>query len=920
IALRTPPADSTGLPHILEHSVLCGSRKYPVKEPFVELLKGSLQTFLNALTFPDKTCYPVASANEQDFYNLMDVYLDAVFFPRLTPLVLHQEGWHLRRLEDEDRLVFQGVVYNEMKGAYSSPDNLLSRLCQQSILPDTAYGLDSGGDPAEIVDLTFEDFAGFHAERYHPSNAYAFLWGDMDMAPALDKLDEYFSQFDRKEADTSVGLQTAAPEPRNVQEVYASDNPEAKSFAVVNFGLPETIHPEVNLALHVLEHALIGMPSSPLRKTLVESGLGEDLAGVGLEDELRQMYFSVGLKGVAPGNESKAIRLVQDTLAETARDGLHPEVVEAALNTVEFELRENNTGSFPQGLGVAFKALSTWLYDQSPLLLPPFEAPLEDLKQRIGGGENVLEELLQTLFVENEHVTTVTLAPDPGLSARLTQEESERIRRKQQDIEDPEAYRRQIKELDQWQSSPDDPQALAAIPRLRVADLERRGTPIPSESREIAGVPALVHELDAAGVVYLDVGFDLRRLPERLLPYTHLFGRALVEMGTEKLSFEELTRRIAGKTGGLDPQTLVAGALPGAPGGEDFVSWLFLRGKSTQERLPELADILQDVLLNARFTNKRRLASMVLEAKAARERWLTTSGHAAASLRLRAGLTPSGAVSERMAGVENLRFLRSLSKRLETDFDAVAADLEEMRSLLVRKGLSMFNVTTRAQDLDQAVDHASSLAAALPEGSAEPADWSGLDIPAREGLGLPTQVNYVGEAATIPGGVIHRPGAALAAARRVRNSYLWEKIRVTGGAYGAFCMYDYVTRSLLMLSYRDPHMRRTVNAYHAAADFLESDAPSRDELEKAIIGTIGDMDQHMLPDAKGFVSLSRHLTGETDEVRQMLREQALSTTAQDFREFGAAVRQLAESGRLCVLGAKESLASSGLDLEVSEVL
>jgi hypothetical protein len=920
IAFRTPPDDSTGLPHILEHSVLCGSRKYPVKEPFVELLKGSLQTFLNALTFPDKTCYPVASANEQDFQNLMDVYLDAVFFPRLTPKVLNQEGWHLRRLPEQDKLVFQGVVYNEMKGAYSSPDNLLSRLCQMSILPDTPYGLDSGGDPAEIVNLTFEAFRAFHADRYHPSNAYAFLWGDCDMAPALDRLDEYFSQFGRKPPAAPIKLQTNFPKNRRIKEFYATDNAEAKSYAVVNFGLPETSDPGLNLALHVLEHALVGMPSSPLRKVLVESGLGEDLAGIGLEDELRQMYFSIGLKGVQPGEEERVISLVRETLASIAKQGLHPQDVEAAVNSVEFDLRENNTGSFPQGLGVAFKALSTWLYDQSPLLLLPFEEELAGLKQRLGKGEPVLEDLIRRLLSENPHTTAVVLAPDPELAGRLKLEEELRIQQKYKEIQDHNAYDRQIEDLDKWQSSPDDPQDLAAIPRLKVSDLSRHGASIPCEELDAGGALALVHELDTSGVVYLDAGFNLRGLPERLVPYTHLFGRALVEMGTKRMGFEELTRRIASKTGGVAPQTIVSSALPGAPGGEDFCSWLFLRGKAAEDQLGELADILQEVLLEARFTDKRRLTSMVLEAKASRERWLTMSGHSAASLRLRAGLLPSGAVSERMSGVENLTFLRSLTKRLESDFDAVAADLEEIRSLLVRRGSSIFNITARKQGLPAAVERVKTLAAALPEGAAAPETWTGLDVPPKEGLGLPTQVNYVGEAVLIPDGVLPRPGAALAAARRVRNAYLWERIRVTGGAYGSFCIFDPIANALIMLSYRDPHIARTVKAYHAAADYLKTDLPSRDELEKAVIGTIGDMDQHMLPDAKGFASLTRRLTGKTDEFRQKLREEALGATEDDFRAFGAAVEHLGQGGRLCVLGSKQALEDANLGLEVRNVL
>ena len=360
ICFRTPPPDSSGVAHILEHSVLCGSRKYPVKEPFIELVKGSLKTFLNAFTYPDKTCYPVASQNVQDFYNLVDVYLDAVFYPRLTPFVLQQEGWHYELDDPEGPLTIKGVVYNEMKGVYSSPDSMLSEMSQQSLFPDTTYGLDSGGDPRVIPSLSFEQFKSFHERFYHPSNARIYFYGNDDPDRRLEIIQEYLKDFNRTEPESSVPLQMSKTEPARivarlqwVRRRLPAERP--KSMVTVNWLLPETTDPGLNLAFQILEYVLLGMPGSPLKKALIESGLGEDIAGGGLETELRQLYFSTGLKGIRAEDADKVEKLIFETLSALAREGIDPATIEAGVNTIEFRLRENNYGNFPQGLAVMLR-------------------------------------------------------------------------------------------------------------------------------------------------------------------------------------------------------------------------------------------------------------------------------------------------------------------------------------------------------------------------------------------------------------------------------------------------------------------------------------------------------------------------------------------------------------------------------------
>ncbi|HMN62555.1 MAG TPA: insulinase family protein, partial [Anaerolinea sp.] len=427
ITFRTPAPDSTGLPHIMEHSVLCGSRKYPVKEPFIELAKGSLNTFLNAMTYPDKTCYPVASQNLQDFYNLIDVYLDAVFYPNITPHTLQQEGWHYEIDDPDAPLTFKGVVFNEMKGAYSSADDLLDQESQARLYPDITYGVDSGGDPVHIPDLTYAQFKAFHQTFYHPSNARIYFYGDDDPARRLELLDAYLSQFDPLQVPSTIPLQPLFDHPRRATAPYEASPEDTRSLLTVSWMLPEAADAELAIGLSILDHILIGSPASPLRKALIDSGLGEDLTGRGLDLGYRQPFYSVGMKGVAPENTLRVEQLILDSLAALARDGIDPATVSASLNTVEFRLRELNTGRFPRGLAIMLGALETWLYDGDPFDSLRINPPLESIKARLARGERYFEALLHAHLVENLHRSTVVPEPDPDLARRRAEAETDRL-------------------------------------------------------------------------------------------------------------------------------------------------------------------------------------------------------------------------------------------------------------------------------------------------------------------------------------------------------------------------------------------------------------------------------------------------------------------------------------------------------------
>jgi hypothetical protein len=924
ITFRTPPKDSTGVAHILEHSVLCGSRKYPVKEPFVELLKGSLKTFLNAFTFPDKTCYPVASQNVQDFYNLIDVYLDAVFFPRLTPEVLMQEGWHLEAESEEGPLSYQGVVYGEMKGVYSSPDSLLSEYSQQSLFPDNTYGLDSGGKPSEIPQLTFEAFKAFHEQFYHPSNARIFFWGDDDPIERLRILDVYLREFEAKSVDSAVALQGKLEAPTTISKPYAASEPgEAdRAMVTINWLLPEVVDAERTLAFQILEHVLIGTPASPLRKALIDSGLGEDLTGVGLETDLRQMFFSTGLKGIDRDKAPDVEKLVLGVLTSLADDGIPRDLVEASIHSTEFRLREANTGSYPKGLIYMLQALRTWLYDSDPLAMLAFEKPLGAIKQRVSQGDAYFEDILRDHFIHSKHRTRVVLLPDPEEGGRRDAEEQARLARVRESMspQDVREVMEQARLLKDKQQAPDRAEDLALIPMLSVADLPRKNKRIPGEKQALSKDRGTLHfhAINTFGIAYLDLAFDLSVVPSQDIPLLPLFSRALLETGTDKEDFVSLSRRISANTGGIWPDLFASTSQDGGRAS----AWLILRGKSMLDKSGELTAILHDVLHGARLDDRERVRQLLLEEKAQTEEGIIPSGHSIVDSRLRASFTDAGWINEQTGGISYLFFLRDLLANFDERWSDVRDRLRGLQGRLFKQRNVVVNATIDEGGFGQFRPHLERLVGGMGEGEVEVAEWERDFAPGGEGLTMPAQVHYVGKGGNLYEMGYEFHGSALVISRFLRTSWLWDRIRVQGGAYGAFCRLDRLSGVFTFLSYRDPNLERTVQAFDDTAKFLREVPLPREEIEKGILGAIGDLDAYLLPDAKGYVSLVRSLTGQSEAILDRIRAEVFETKEEHFRAFADVLDRFNDKATVAVLGGEEGVrrAAGELALRVVPVL
>ncbi len=924
INFRTTPKDSTGVAHILEHAVLNGSEKYPVKEPFVELLKGSLATFVNAMTFPDKTLYPVASQNAQDFYNLIDVYMDAVLHPLISEQTLMQEGWHYELNDTNDPLIFKGVVFNEMKGVYSAPEGVLETRIPESLFPKHIYGVDYGGDPRHIPDLTYANFRNFWETYYHPSNSFIFFYGNDDPEKRLKLMEGYLKPYKKKRVKSPVPLAKPFKRPKKAQALYDTGGDtkiDKKHFITVNWVLPDTSDAALNFSLKILGHILIGTPASPLRKALMDSGLGEDLAGLGMETNLRHLVFSTGLKGTRGGHARKIETLILDTLQTLARDGIDPETVAASINTVEFKLRENNTGQFPRGLSIMLRVLTTWLYDDDPFKLFAFEAPLTEIKARLAANPRYFETLIQTHLLDNAHRTTLRLKPDPELGRRFDEAEKQQLAEVRAGLDESQLAKlvEQTKELQHRQEAPDSHEALESLPVLKLSDLEKQNKTIPIEVLNLRDTKVLYHDLFTNGILYLDLGFDLHALPKELLPLTHVFARALLEMGTTKEDYVKLLQRIGKSTGGIG-SALEASAIRGS---KETVAKLFLRGKGTVNQAADLFNILKDILLTADFNNRERLKQIVLEEKAGQEAALVPSGHSFVRRRVQAQFGEPGWVKDQTEGIAYLFALREFVNEIDKKWTSALEKLEAMRAALINRKVMLANVTIDAANWRSIQPQLEALLSALPAKDVTLSPFDVQPTQEREGLTIPAQVNYVGKGVNLYEHGYAYDGSSIVVNGYLGITYLWDKIRVQGGAYGGFCTFDSNSGVLTFMSYRDPNLASTLENYDKAAHYLKNLDASRltdNELSKAIISAIGELDAHQLPDAKGYTSMVRHLTGKTDETLQKTRDEVLSTNGEDFIAFGEILEKVAQSNAVSVLGAQNALESANVGLKVVKVL
>lgn len=930
IAFRTPPNDNTGVPHILEHSVLCGSKKYPVKEPFVHLLQSSLQTFLNAFTYPDRTVYPVASQNLKDFHNLVNVYLDAVFEPRavVDPMVLDQEGWHYEIDKPDSALSFKGVVYNEMKGVFGSPMSRVSRTSKSSLFPNTTYRFDSGGEPSQIPQLSFEKFQAFYKQHYHPSNSRVFFYGDDPVAERLSLLDGYLSGYSAiKVEQTRIETQPKWTKPRRVEEPFpaTADKSGDKHIVSVNWMLNEKeMTPTEELAMSLVSHLLMGNSQATLHKVLTESSLGESVTGGGMSTDLKQATFDAGLKGVAKEDVSKVEQLVDDTLRKTAKEGFPKDAVDASLNTIEFNLREFNTGSTPRGLSFMLAAVSPWIYDRDPLQGLRFEKPLGEMKKELAKkDQRYLEGLMEAYLINNNHKLIIEGVPDSGLAAQEDKAEASKLNATKAkmtpaELKEAVAFTAKLKKA---QETPDSPENIAKLPALSLADVDRKAKDLDVKVGEKHGVTYLTHNVPSNGIAYVDVAIDLSSLPVDEISLVPLLSRMLLEVGTSKMDETAFSRHMHAHTGGVSVSTLnslkhTADGKVGSP--NEGIYRLVIRGKSTAEKSPVMFDIMLAALTDAKLDNKKRAIEMLKATKSGYENAFRSSGNAYAQRRIYARRSIAGYIDEVTGGISYFDTVKSLLVTAQKDWPSLLQRLEKVRMYLLDKDATIINLSGDPETLKKVDGAVDAFVQKLPKANkakdAIPTigkTGESLRLKSEnEGFVVPTQVNFVATGGQLFSEGDSVSGASEVVVRSLSHGYLWDTVRVMGGAYGGSCSLSLVSGTFACSSYRDPNLAQTLTAFEKIADHLESNPPAAKDMEPLIIGAIGDLDQPLSPDRKGYVSMVRYLTGESLEARQRRRDEIFSTSPSDFAAFAKRLRASVNDWRVSVFGSEAAFSKA----------
>lgn len=951
IGFRTPPPDSTGVPHILEHSVLNGSRKFPTKDPFMELSKGSLSSFLNAMTFADKTVYPFASPNDKDFMNLMDVYMDAVLHPNFVqnPRILMQEGWHYHIEQPSDPLKIQGVVYNEMKGAYSSPEAALYKHIYESLFPDTCYGFDSGGDPDFIPDLTQEAFIAFHNRYYHPSNGYAIIYGNGNLEEYLAFLDSaYLQEYDRMEPSSEITRQKTFEKPFELTFPYPvsqEESLEAKTYLSVSYMLDSSQasggfggassggvlnsallsgvrDPDLYHSLQILSFILVDSPAGVLKKALLDAGIGADVLCIS-DNGILQPVLGFIVKNTEESQLNSFLRIVQKTLMELVRKGIDKKLVEAAINHYEFSLREAEYGGFPKGLfyGITF-ILDSWLYGGEPEQYLKFNPFFQRIRKAL--TEPYFEQFIQRNILNNSHCTVVTLKPDQMYAEKKEASLSLRLA----DLKDslsPTQLTEMVEKtqaLMKYQQEEEPEEIKRKIPQLSLYDISKVSEPLTMDERSVCGIKTLFHNVSTTKLAYLHLLFPLEVLSAELLPYAALLSEVLGQMDTSSHTYEELINEVNIHIGGLDynPQLFAKFDDDKIYAPKFVISTKYLTGNTTKT-----LGLIREILLSTRFDNKKRLKEIMQESKSSIEMEMYLRGNSYAMMRLFSYFSPSGYVVEQWNGISYYQWISSCLRKFDLVASDLLANLERTLQLLVRKPGLLMNLACAVEDYDAFSDKAGTLLDALPSEPASTVVGSGtrsldLSVPKREALLTQANVQYHAQGFNFRdlGGTYS--GYWQVAQSILSNDYLYKKIRVESGAYGAGAR---ITRNgmLAFISYRDPKVGETLDVFKRAYDYLSSFTASEWEMTKYIIGTIAGIDHPLTPPQKGLRGLNYYLTGMTVSLLQQERDQVLGTTQQDIRNLADIVLRCMEQNWYCILGNEKSLrAKKDLFTDLTQVM
>lgn len=908
ICFRTTPDNSKGTPHIMEHSTLCGSRKYPLKEPFVELAKGSLNTFLNAITWPDKTMYPIASRNMVDFHNLMDVYLDAVFYPNClkNPQILMQEGWHYELENKEAPLTYNGVVYNEMKGALSSPEAIMEDRATERLFPDNTYGVESGGDPEVIPMLSFREFTEFHRRFYHPSNSYIYLYGDMDIEKTLAYIDEeYLSHFDRRHVDSAVRTQSGFKKrvsaicPYGIAE---QESEKGKAIHALYIAGSDHMSTKESLAFRILNYVLIDMDGAPLKKAVMDAGLGNDLSG-GYCDSCKQPVWTIEVTGSEVEKQEQFAQVIDGTLRMLALDGIDKDMLDAALNRTEFTSRENDYQGRPKGLFYGVRAMDLWLYDRDPMAALRY---IEDIKElREGIREGYFESLLLKYVIKNPHQILITMKPEKGLTEKNNAATAEKLAAYKMSLTDEqlEDIMASTKVLKERQASMETEEALKTIPLLSREDLKREIEEETLEEETVSGIRHFHYDIHTTGISYVTMYFDLYDLTEEEIPYAILLAGMLRSMDTEKHSYTELARISNAYTGGISFQISCIGDINDA---SKYKPFMVARGKALTSKAEQLMDLLGEVINHTSFRDTKRLKELLLEEKSEWDMTAFSRGHNLTMGRLASYFSKTAQFSEQ-AGMTFYYFLADLVKT----YDSQAEDIAEKLSAVAKKIFTrshMFLATTGGKEEKQAVNRYLSLILDdMPEGEKKEAhlfDFQPKEI--NEAFLTSGKVQYVAK-----GGNFRDHGFSYTGALRVmetilRYEYLWKKVRVLGGAYGAFTQFLRDGTSLFC-SYRDPNLKETLEAYKGLPEYLETLELSEREMTKYVIGTMAADEIQLTPSMKGERAMLHYLNGNTREDRMRIRSEIISCEVKDIRALAPLVKSIIEDPYICCMGSEEKI-------------
>ena len=915
ITFRTPPYDDMGLPHVVEHSTLCGSRKFPLKEPFVELVKGSLNTFLNAITFPDKTMYPVASRNDKDFQNLMDVYLDAVFYPQMYEKneVLMQEGWHYEIDSPEKPLKYSGVVYNEMKGATSSPEDLLETESMKAIFPDTTYHFESGGNPECITELTQEAFVAFHKKYYHPANSYIFLYCDMDIEEKLKFLDEeYLSRFTKIEVNSQVEKQALfnnSDKIKKVEKSYpigADEDTKDKTYLLWGAIGADEHDSLTRAALSVLVHALFLTDAAPVRQALIDAGIGKDMDAT-FEANLIQPTISVEVTNAGPSDADKFYRVMMDELKKLVKNGIDRTLLEASLNTEEFKMREADFGQTPKGLIYNMSALTTWLYDDDPAITLYYEDDMKTLREGLDDG--YFNKVVERCFINNPHQVLVTMVPSTTMAKEREKKIAERLAEKKAAMSEAEINDiiKTTAHLKEYQAAPDSPENLATIPLLKLSDIEKKADVLPLEERSIDGSKVLYSDIKTHGIAYVTLYFDASVLtPEQQL-CAYFLCDVLGGVDTSKHSYQDITTLMNLHTGGigfsLEAHSKVDESAP-----DGWYVKAPVKSRVLVRKANELADILTEILTTSKFDDKKRVLDLVKQCIAGWERQTMNMPQRLMSKRLASYMSASAKFND-VAGLSYYHFLNDIFEHYDEKFEMFSRDLSETLKLLYSRDNLIVGITTSDEDYDTVAKAVSTLLKSLPNEKRASVNYDVSLEASNEALTSSSRVQYVGKGANFL-----RAGHKFTGAMRVletimRYGYLWTRLRVQGGAYGASAQFmrDGV---MLFTSYRDPNLVETLDAYDGIADYLRNfDATDR-EMTKYIIGTISLLDTPMTPAMKGNTAALGYMSGLTQQAKQQQRDEILGCTVNDIHALADVVDDGMKQNMYCVFGNEEKVKQS----------